>query len=139
MGIHEYYSRAWAIKCLDETAAQSGMVNEGIISQNFKSAFLELMKSFVYDANILACRPVSFTFDSKKGIAEGNFIVPYNDNNLSLTEKVGDMLRSDFITIVNRNYPKSNNYITNDECSAIFTNYPGGLQDVLITFKNMYY
>lgn len=139
MGVNEYYSRAWAIKCLNETIAINGNVSNGIIQNNFKSTFISLMKSFVYDAQTEACRSVSFTFNSKKGIAEGSFTVPYKNSNLSLTEKVGDMLRSDFITIVDRNYPKPNNYITNDECSVISTNYPGGLQNVLITFKNMYY
>lgn len=139
MGVNEYYSRAWAIKCLDETIAVDGNVIDGIIQNNFKNTFISLMKSFVYDTQTEACRSVSFTFNSKKGIAEGSFTVPYKNSNLSLTEKVGDMLRSDFITIVDRNYPKPNNYITNDECSVISTNYPGGLQNVLITFKNMYY
>lgn len=136
LGVHEYYSRAWAIHCFD---AING--NNTSISSNFYSSFCAEMKKFLTidgtsNGNLASA---TFLFDSQKGIAEGSFTVVYENNSSEITEKVGDMLRSNFITIVDRNYPKSNNYITNDECSSISTDYPGGLQNVLITFKNMYY
>ena len=140
-GVHEYHARAWAMTSLDHAAESYVNSSTQIIQSGFKSTFITKMKEFVSD-NGITCKDVSFSFDSKTGIALGTFNLPSSEIHV---EKVGDMLRSGFITITNRNYPcqdiTSNhyNYITDNDCTLISTNYPTGLKNVLITFKNMYY
>lgn len=56
-------------------------------------------------------------------------------------ESVGDMLRSDYLVIENRNYPNSDGKITTNECSLVRTDYPakyGGLHNVQILYQNLY-
>ena len=149
LGVHEYYSRAWAIRCFDTVNG-----NNSSISSNFSSSFFTEMKKFltVDGTSNGDLASGNFVFDSKKGIATGTFIIPNNVMQAMIDELyideaytadikmlVGDMLRSDFITIVDRNYPDDNNYIKDENCTEITTNYPGGIQNILITFKNMYY
>lgn len=137
-GVNEYYARAWAIHSLEK--ANQGNTT-GVIQSGFKAAFNTEMQKFI-NWDIAA----TFTFDSKKGetIAEISIQeVDETEGSFTPIEKMaGDMLRSDYIQIVKRNYPNAKNYITKDECIRISTDYPksaDGLTNFSVNFKNMYY
>lgn len=125
--VKENYSRAWAIKCINQHKA-----NKLIVNNTIKNNILNDFKNFI-DVN----NDMTFTFDSKTGEAIGNFIIKTASNNdISIEEKVGDMVCSDYITIEERNYLNSNGEITIDNCHKILSNEE--LTDFFIFYKNMY-
>lgn len=147
VGVHEYYSRAWAIYCLDDMINNNLAINSSTqtITNGFTAQFIAKMKLLVSDDNNI-CRSAHFKFNSQIGMSEGTFDIKdaTADNNpiVTIQQNTGDMLRSQFITINTLNYPNENNYITDAQCTPISTDYPaqyGGLTNVLVTYKNMYY
>lgn len=131
--VGEYYARAWAIHSLEK--AIDGTTID-------KSAFFAEMRKFLVDGNTI--HPISFKFNSKTGEATAEFSVNMlnEDKNSEFTqvvENVGDMVKSPYLTIEGRNYPNANGFITSHDCHVITTNYSQGLDNLTITFKNMYY
>ena len=156
--------REWAIKCID-AVIQEIQSNEGDItrvSSGYKSILQQHMEYLLKDAEG-EYFPVTFSFNSETGEAIGYFKyrqvtteVPENEEawesygNILLTpeaEDVGDMLRSNYIIIQDRNYPSSDGKIlgwanTNDTTKQyshkITHDVTGGLTNLQILYKNMY-
>ena len=105
--------------------------------------------------------PVTFSFNSETGEALGTFSYRTVTSNATANttwstfgtelenqvEDVGDMLKSNYIIIQDRNYPTSQGKIqnwasTNDTTKQyshrILHNISGGLTNVQILYKNMY-
>ena len=55
---------------------------------------------------------------------------------LTITENVGDMVRSDYLTIEGRDYLDSSGRISTANCHEISSNET--LTDVLVFYQNMY-
>lgn len=128
--IHEYYVRAWAIKCVEQTPTIS---DEQL---DFPAIINNMKKFFSPHGKII------FKFNSKTGEAIGIFNIinadVINENTYMVVEEnVGDMVRSNYLVIEGRNYLNSQGAIDFiNDCSKISTNEQ--LHNVLILFKNMY-
>ena len=136
--------REFAIKALTVAKGNSNSTNIGVNA----SVIQTYMKKFLVGNGNLA-QPVTFTFNSKTGQAIGSF--SYYDDNMNLIENqeedVGDMLRSNYIIIQDRNYPTSDGIIegwsdanttTKQYSHRIFHDVTGGLNNIKILYKNMY-
>lgn len=137
--------REYAIQILN--AAQNSS-NESV---GVSVSYTELqanMKKFLTGAAQDA-KPATFTFNSKTGEAIGIFSY-YPDGSTLLQdqeENVGDMLRSNYIFIQDRNYPTSQGIIeswvdttdaTKQYSHRIYHDVDGGLTNVQVLYKNMY-
>ena len=163
--VKHYAVRAWAMRILDYMDTIDKDAAGLYMSYFFKD----------YD-NDLAEYPSSatFSFDSKTGLAYGTF--KYRDctdidtlpqsasdwqsycagaNFIEQTENVGDMIKSDWLVIKDRNYPDDNHFVrgwTNSTTEGKSYSYkiyhdvvgglPGiqnsGLQNVKLIYNNMY-
>ena len=112
-GVNEYYARAWAIHSLEEV---NGDNTTGVIQNNFISDFDTEMQKFIDTIHT-----ANFTFNSRTGTATAEIPIKKvedsdNNNFTTISKMVGDMLRSDYIQIVTRNYPsEKTGYITDNE------------------------
>lgn len=135
--------REYAIAVVN--AAQGNADNSATISTN-ASALMDDMKKFLVGSGSIA-QPAFFEFDSKTGEAIGTF--SYYDHDLTLVtdqkEDVGDMLHSNYIILQDKNYPTTNGRIegwtvTNPQYShRIYHDVQGGLSNLQILYKNMYF
>ena len=142
--VKEYYSRAWAIKCLDSYEDQA----------LDKVTLKEKIRSFFEKDN----PTVTFMIDSKTGEARGIFKInttlnsesenssnaqqeeeensESGNNYLTLTQNIGDMICSDYLTIKGRNSLNDDFTIAMNNCHKITSS--ESLINVLVFFKNMY-
>lgn len=133
-GVSEYYSRAWAIRSLEVAANDAIEISNNIIL-DFKQEMYKLLVDENNDLN-----PGRFMFNSKTGEAIGEFLIRTVDNVNQITlieSKVGDMVRSDYLTLNERNQFSSDGKIRIENCTPISTDYEH-LMDVIITFTNEY-
>ena len=136
--IKERYSRAWAIKCLNdfENEKKNGLDDTEVIKieNDDIEEIIEKMKLFISEDDLM-----TFTFDSKTGEAIGDFWISVDsqNNKKNIQENVGDMVRSDYLTIEGRNYLNSNGEIDLNNCYKISSSNVS-LENVLIFYKNMY-
>lgn len=156
--------RAWANMLINKYDTMNGA---GIIgsSDNYNGDLKEGMMMLISD-NSLEPFPAQFTFDAKTGLAIGKFTYRYLDNptfdqsslreqilNLSSQqeeylaiseENVGDMVRSQYLILDERNVLDSNYQIQAweeahpDYAYLITHDVANGLQDVHFEFKNLY-
>ena len=131
--VNEYYSRAWAIGCLNNED------DDALISNtNVKNRLKTNMRNFFDNENLT----VKFEINSKTGEAIGTFrvntlVAGSNNNNFTtIKQNVGDMICSDYLVIKGRNYLNSNHKISVNNCHKITSN--ESLTNVLVFFKNMY-
>ena len=117
--VHEYYARAWAVKCVNE---------KGVNSSTLKTE----MRKFFETENA----KVTFIINSKTGEAIGRFKVYNGSEYKEIEQNVGDMIRSDYLIIEGRNYLNSDGGITENNCKVITSN--EHLENVLIFYQNMY-
>lgn len=137
--------REYAISVLN--SAQSSANNTAGITT--AAATLQAnMKKFLVGGGS-AAEPAIFSFNSKTGEAVGTFSYYADGSTLSENqeEDVGDMLRSNYIYIQDRNYPtnqgKIQNWLdTNDTTKQyshrILHDVSNGLSNIQILYKNMY-
>ena len=96
-----------------------------------------------------AAESAIFSFNSKTGEAVGTFSYYADGSTLSENqeEDVGDMLRSNYIFIQDRNYPTNQvkiqnwldtNDITKQYSHRILHDVSNGLSNIQILYKNMY-
>lgn len=119
--VHEYYARAWAVKCVNDN--KNSLNSSNLISS---------MRTFFETENA----KVTFIINSKTGEAIGRFTVNTGSKHEEIEQNVGDMIRSDYLIIEGRNYLNSDGGITEDNCKVITSN--EHLKDVLIFYQNMY-
>lgn len=142
--VKERYSRAWAIACLN-TLGSTLILSDN----NYITTLLTNMKKFIFSQNgnneWVANNPITFIINSKTGESKGHFYVKVledindsiNKSDFSeIEENVGDMIRSDYLTIDERNYLNSNGEIVLNNCYKITSN--ESLTNVLFLYENMY-
>ena len=159
--VHHAAVRAWANKVIDYL--DSGAV--GIIQSNdatLSQAYMEYM--FKTKGINATCLSGTYVFDSKNGKATAkikyrvsNSAVPsntadwatygtiMNENNNVKEEDVGDMLKSNYLIIRDRNYPDKQTLSINrwaeyqkDASHRIYHDVSNGLSNVNIEYKNLY-
>ena len=93
--------------------------------------------------NTITTNPVVFVFNSKTGEAIGKFTIKRSTDGtiehfetITIEENVGDMVRSNYLSIEGRNYLNSSGKLLINNCHKIISN--ENLTDVLVFFKNMY-
>ncbi len=137
--------REYAISVLN--AAKGNNDNSATITANL-ATIQGNMKKFLVGSGSTA-KPVTFTFNSKTGEAIGIFSYYENGSILkeNIEEDVGDMLRSNYIIIQDRNYPtelgkieswSNTNEITKRYSHRITHDVSSGLTNIQIIYKNMY-
>lgn len=151
--VHHSAIRAWAIQCINY------FKNNNITPDAALSDIKNCMHWVITDNNG-ALFPATFKFNSMTGQARGQFTYRVigdtlpNDNagwssygeilNTPREEDVGDMLKSNYITISDRNYATSSGEIhawnenmpTNSH--RILHDVDNGLSNIQIIYKNMY-
>lgn len=167
--VKHYAVRAWATRILDFCDNNSIIINEE--SSGFD--INELMKMMFCDSNGDFLDLAHFSFDSKNGIATGIFTIrdcttadtvpntieewddycAGEDTIIELTENVGDMVKSNWLVIKERNSPDENNLIRawDNTTTDIYGNKIGrvyshriyhdvtkGLYNVKLIYNNMY-
>ena len=131
-GLSDYYTRAWAIACVNQ-------IENSTIDSSDQNDLIENMSTFL-DKNT----PFTFIINSKTGETTGIFSVRILNAGLSfenasyytVKENVGDMICSDYLIIEGRDYLNPDGRITEENCHQISSN--ENLLNVLVFFKNMY-
>jgi len=134
--VHEYYSRAWAVNCVDT-----------VNSLNKENLLAEMKKFFIQDeeeneqSEEKKNGKATFYINSKTGESIGEFNVYIYDNDGVVTpklvkENVGDMIASNYLYIDKRNLMPSDGTLSGENCTKISSNIE--INDFLILYKNMY-
>ena len=132
--------REYAISIINSVQGNSTSVSSGDMA-----TLQTRMKKFLTGGGNDA-QEATFTFNSKSGEAIGIFSYYEDGSTLSSNQKedVGDMLRSNYIILQDRNYPTENGTIeswtsSHKEYSHRITHdVVGGLKNISILYKNMY-
>lgn len=148
--VRHRYVREWAIKIVDTMIANEANRNNSTLN-SMKTA----MSYFLQDKNG-SYYPMTFIFNSETGEATGIFSYrqitsgaasdwsTYGNILLNQEEDVGDMLRSNYIIIRDRNYPTATGAIISWEVNGktqshrIYHDVPVPLTNLSILYKNMY-
>lgn len=136
-GVNHFAARAYAISVAcagDGTARLSS------------STAIGKMKKFLQDSNNQIAA-ATFSINCKTGETIGKFTYRSVTDEIILNweEEVGDMIRSNYLIIEDRNYPSNDGYIEkwteeNPQYShRIYHNVENGLSNVLLKYKYMYY
>ena len=146
--------REWAVKVID--AAQGN--NNGNVVASADTSTLKTNMSYFLKTNSGTIQPVTFTFNSENGEATGKFKYRTVNNSSSSNfqtyqastinnvkeEDVGDMLRSNYIILRDRNTPTDDGYITEWTVAnklyshRIYHNMSSSVSNLSILYKNMY-
>lgn len=136
-GVNHFAARAYAVSvaCAGEGTARLSSSNA-----------IETMKAFLQNSsNQIA--PATFTINCKTGETIGKFTYRNVTNEIieNWEEEVGDMIRSNYLIIEDKNYPSNDGYIEkwteeNPQYShRIYHDVENGLTNVLLRYKFMYY
>ena len=136
-GVNHFAARAYAVSvaCAGDGAARLS-----------SSTAIGKMKKFLQNSNNQVAA-ATFSIDCKTGETIGKFTYRNTSDEIveNWEEEVGDMIRSNYLIIEDRNYPSSNGYIekwtsVNPQYShRIYHNVGNGLSNVLLKYKYMYY
>ena len=136
-------AREWAVSVISNAETNSS----NMITTELTS-LITSMKSFLMEDQTTVT-DMTFSFNSKTGQAIGQFSYRTSLNStqnelISVKEDVGDMLRSNYIILRDRNYPTQNGVINgwtenNKEWShRIYHNMSIPMKNLIITYQNMY-
>lgn len=156
--VNHSHVRRWAMRVIDSLDTGTGLISASANEAKARMSFMFKDKS-EYNSFL----PATFIFDSKTGEATGKItcrtISTTNVQNSrewwqttagnieELTENVGDMVRSNFLVIRDRNYPDDKGYIRAREnnnpntykyCHILYHDVYQGLRNVFIQYQNMY-
>lgn len=152
--ISNYYIRTWAVGLCDMALIPNNTLglcnlNTTELSNSWKTNFITNMQKIFYGENDSASFACECTFDSATGEATMTVgIYTLNPNSydftnlpispvrVSIEQNVGDMIRSNFITLETRTLPNENNYITALECLKVSFNCP--VENFQIIYNYMY-
>lgn len=128
--IKEYYSRAWALKVVDDLRMSRGVEVVGEKSELFNE-----MKKFLNGSS-----SATFTFDTATGEATGEFscldALTGKVVTTRIKENVGDMVKSPYLIIREKSKIELNDTINSSTCYKITSN--ESLTNFKIYYKNMY-
>jgi len=147
-------AREWAVKVIDK--AQGSASNSVIASATVST--LKTNMSYFLKTSGGEVQPVTFTFNSETGKAKGEFkyrtVGTGTVSDLSTQwastintvkeEDVGDMLRSNYIILRDRNIPTPDGYITEWTVAnklyshRIYHSMQNSISNVSVLYKNMY-
>lgn len=147
-------TREWAIKVIDN--AQGNSANSVVASATVST--LKTNMAYFLKTSDGAIQPATFSFNSESGEAIGQFKYRTVSNssasnfstyqastiNTVKEEDVGDMLRSNYIILRDRNMPTEDGYVTewtvaNKQYShRIYHNMSNSISNVSVLYKNMY-
>lgn len=146
--VKHQYARQWAIKVIDYGEAKSAD------KATLKSCMSYFLKDKTGQVNAIEC-----SFNSKTGDAIGTFSyrkvtssmpasveawVTYGTLCINVKEDIGDMIRSNYLTIKDRNYFTDNGHVVRwtsghpEYSHYIYHNFDVPLTNVSIIYKNMY-
>lgn len=131
--VTEKYSRAWAIASMKIAGSQT------TTTANSLTNAINTLESFINPEV-----PATFIINSKTGEAVGHFSVKVKTNTINVsntpytevTENIGDMIRSDYLVLEERNQFNENGEITLNNCYKITSDLQ--LTNVLFLYENMY-
>lgn len=139
--------REWANGALTTVQSSQQYANVSLAPAAEKAGLISSMSNFLKDSNNTVTS-MKFTFNSETGEAIGEYQYRALDNsNLiykSVEEDVGDMLRSNYLIIRDRNYPTEDGSITQwteehkEYSHRIYHDCDIPLKNVTILYKNMY-
>ena len=143
--------RAWAIKQIDTLSESNETITNGNAS-TLQSTLINNMKHFLLDDSQNNPKPqkAHFSFNAETGEALGTFYYRNIDGDnftMQPVEDVGDMLKSNYIIIQDRNYPTSDGriiaWINTNDVTRQYSHYiqhdvEDGLENLQILYKNMY-
>ena len=133
--ITEKYARAWAVMCVKSVNSQTSLKGTSL------TQVMDRLQMFINsDTN----SPATFIINSKTGEATGTFSVKVatetnnyqNANYQTITENVGDMIRSDYLVLEERNQLNANGEIELNNCYKITSDLQ--LTNVVFLYENMY-
>ncbi len=146
IGVNHYAPREWAIGTIAEI--QDGS-EEILINQNNIDDILDEMENFLLDENS-EIMPATFSFNFETGEMIGTFKYrSYTNNNYEIKtveENVGDMIRSEYLIIDERNNFDDNGTLKNWEDTPNGKKYgyrtyhdvDNGLENFIIKYKYLY-
>ena len=153
--------RAWANRVIDIYDVEGG---NGII-ENVDLSILKRQAAYLLTNEDGAMNQIRLVFNGKTGEAIGTFryrdcinrttgeVIPFTQgqdfseycltNLIEVEENVGDMVKSKYLIIDERNYPDDTNNITkwqidHNYAHRLYHDVPNGLYNVLAEYKNMY-
>lgn len=137
--VKHYAPRAYAIKIIDDISGDSSSTSDGSGSN-----LVNNMEGFLKNGN--SVYPATFTFDCKNGRTKGTFSYTNIQGNTEkdVKEDVGDMVKSEYLTIEDRNYQNEDGYIvgwTEDNPTTshrIYHDIEGGITNFKLEYKYMY-
>lgn len=142
--LYDYFARAWAIAVIDRMIAQKQYVDvNGLIQGDFKTAFYENMKLFLFkDASTI--QSLKIKIDNQLGETTITTKVrQFNADSLSessfieITENAGDMIKSKYLTIENpKDIIMEKGKITISNLLEVSTNCD--LNDLIINYRYLY-
>jgi len=130
--IKEYYSRAWALKSIEEILKTNEEMNDII-----RNTLFSKMQQFLPSEDSVL-KAATFVFDSATGEATGHFhcMDANTGAEIIVEENVGDMVKSSYLIIREKSNFNAVNRIDFNTCYKITSNET--LQNFKILYKNMY-
>lgn len=139
-------AREWAIQTVNLQQENEVIITNNGVLGNVREEMMKFLQTSENDSSIPKC---TFSFNSETGEAFGEFQYRKIDNYNQIVvnpikENVGDMLRSNYLVIRDRNFPTESGLIRGwkaDEkinSHIIYHDVPGGLEKVQLLYKNMY-
>ena len=147
--VSHYYARKWALMVVAYYQTSGPVVTSAArnAAHTYMSYFLK------NPVNTTETLEASFSFNSETGESIGEIkcrkiatLPPAGADNwptygtvVTLTENVGDMVKSKYLIIKERNLPDNDGKITNSVCHKFYHNFSGGLRNFSISYKYQYY
>ena len=127
--LYDYYIRAWTIKIIDDCRNDSNRTYvsvEGAIKSSFADHFISTLSAIWNNVSL------NFSISSKTGEATVSGTI----NNTNISEKCGNMMKSQYIKIGENKIYNSQGTIGTNECLAITSNV--SMTNLIIDYKYMY-
>lgn len=127
--LYDYYIRAWAIKIIDDCRNDSNRTYvsvEGAIKSSFADHFISTFSAIWNNVSL------NFSINSKNGEATVSGTI----NNTNISEKCGNMMKSQYIKIGENKIYNSQGMIGTNECLAVTSNV--SMTNLIIDYKYMY-
>ena len=137
--VKHYLPRSYALGLINDHKPAS----EVNVTQETKAVIIGYMRNLLYDSNN-ELLPATFLFNCEYGRAQAAFVYYDNNRRQVLEENVGDMVRSNYLILAERNYPSDNGYIVKwtennpNNSYRIYHDVDNGLSNFNIEYKFLY-
>lgn len=137
--VKHYAPRAYGIKVIEDVKGNTINTTSELLA-----TAIEQMKLFLYDANE-HLNTMKCMINCKTGQTSGEIAYRTVDDSLiSIEENIGDMVRSDYLKIEERNFPSPEGYIEQWKAATptyshrVYHNVPNGLIGFKMEYKYLY-